>query len=53
MKSDIEYQVKSSKLTSDDINKAMQNELKAANVKIDDKDLKDALSTSTSTSASQ
>jgi foldase protein PrsA len=43
MKSDIEYQVKSSKLTSDDINKAMQNELKAANVKINDKDLKDAL----------
>ncbi|CAH2713562.1 Foldase protein PrsA 1 [Neobacillus rhizosphaerae] len=43
MKKEIEYQVKSAKLTSDSINKAMQRELKAANVKINDKDLKDAL----------
>ncbi|WP_066068338.1 peptidylprolyl isomerase [Neobacillus soli] len=43
MKKEIEYQVKSSKLTSEDISKAMQSELKAANVKISDKDLKDAL----------
>jgi foldase protein PrsA len=43
MKKDIEYQVKSSKLTSDSINKAMEREMKAANVKISDKDLKDAL----------
>ncbi|MFJ7728032.1 peptidylprolyl isomerase [Neobacillus sp. NPDC097160] len=43
MKKEIEYQVKSSKLTSDDINKAMQRELKAANVTVSDKDLKDAL----------
>ena len=43
MKKEIEYQVKQSKLTSDVINKAMQRELKAANVKVTDKDLKDAL----------
>jgi foldase protein PrsA len=43
MKKDIEYQVKSSKLTSETINAAMQRELKAANVKVNDKDLKDAL----------
>ncbi|NRD78357.1 peptidylprolyl isomerase [Bacillus sp. BRMEA1] len=52
MKSQIEYNVKSSKLTNDIINKAMQRELKDAGVKIDDKALKDALnplSTSSST----
>ncbi|MBS4212226.1 MULTISPECIES: peptidylprolyl isomerase [Neobacillus] len=43
MKKDIEYQVKSQKLTTDVINKAMERELKDANVKINDKDLKDAL----------
>lgn len=43
MKKEIEYNVKSAKLTNDIINKVMQKELKAANVKIDDKDLKDAL----------
>lgn len=43
MKDQIEYEVKSSKLTSEDINAAMQRELKAANVKVNDKDLKDAL----------
>ena len=43
MKKEIEYQVKSSKLTTDSINKAMERELKAANVKVSDKDLKDAL----------
>jgi foldase protein PrsA len=53
MKKEIEYQVKSSKLKSDDINKAMQRELKAANVKISDKDLKDALKPQTSAAAHQ
>jgi len=51
MKKDIEYQVKSSKLTSDDINKAMQTELKAADVKVNDKDLKDALKPTATTPA--
>lgn len=46
MKKDIIYAVKSSKLTNDIINKRMEKELKAANVKIDDKDLKDALNPS-------
>lgn len=50
MKSDIEYQVKSAKLTTDIINKAMDREMKAANVKIDDKDLKNALQPQTTTS---
>ncbi|WP_462408906.1 peptidylprolyl isomerase [Neobacillus sp. Marseille-QA0830] len=52
MKDDLEYELKSSKITSDDINKAMQKELKDADVKVDDKDLKDALDLSTSTSTS-
>lgn len=43
MKKDVIYAVKSSKMTNDIINKAMEKELKAANVKVDDKDLKDAL----------
>lgn len=43
MKEEIEYQVKSSKLTSESINEAMQRELKDAKVKVSDKDLKDAL----------
>ncbi|MFZ7945305.1 MULTISPECIES: peptidylprolyl isomerase [Bacillaceae] len=47
MKKEMEYQLKSSKLTSEDINKAMQRELKAANVKVSDKDLKDALNPET------
>lgn len=47
MKKQMEYEVKSSKLTSEDINKAMQRELKDANVKVNDKDLKDALNTET------
>lgn len=47
MKKDIEYQVKSQKLTTDVINKAMERELKDANVKINDKDLKDALTPQT------
>ncbi|WML57238.1 peptidylprolyl isomerase [Neobacillus sp. PS2-9] len=51
MKKEIEYQVKSSKLTSDSINKAMQRELKAANVKVSDKDLKDALNPQTPAAA--
>jgi foldase protein PrsA len=43
MKSEIETQVKSSKLTTEVINSAMKRELKAADVKVSDKDLKDAL----------
>jgi foldase protein PrsA len=43
MKSEIEYDVKSSKLTSDSITKAMQRELKDANVKVSDKDLQAAI----------
>lgn len=47
MKSQIENDVKSSKLTNDIINNAMQRELKAANVKVDDSSLKDALTPQT------
>ncbi len=50
MKDEVIYDVKSSKLTTDIMNKAMDREMKAANVKVNDKDLKDALSAS-STSA--
>ena len=53
MKSEIEYLVKSSKLTNDDINKAMQRELKDADVKVTDKDLKDALETKTTSTTGQ
>jgi foldase protein PrsA len=49
MKKEIEYDVKSSKLTSDQINKAMDREMKAAKVKISDKDLQDALKPQTTT----
>jgi foldase protein PrsA len=49
MKDEIETQVKSSKLTTEEINKAMQRELKAADVKVSDKDLKDALNPQTGT----
>lgn len=52
MKSQIEYDVKSSKLTSDSITKAMQRELKDANVKVDDKDLKDAINPQTAAPSS-
>jgi foldase protein PrsA len=48
MKGEIEDQVKSSKLTTETINSAMKRELKAANVKVSDKDLKDALEPQTS-----
>jgi foldase protein PrsA len=51
MKSEIETTVKSSKLTTEVINAAMQRELKAADVKVSDKDLKDALDPQTSTAA--
>lgn len=43
MKKEIEYQVKSSKLTNEAVSNAMQRELKDAKVKVTDKDLKDAL----------
>ncbi|MDP4163620.1 MAG: peptidylprolyl isomerase [Bacillota bacterium] len=43
MKGDLETQVKSSKLNGDLVNKTIAQELKAADVKIDDKDLKDTL----------
>ncbi|MBP2241073.1 foldase protein PrsA [Cytobacillus eiseniae] len=47
MKEQIEYDVKVSKLDGEIINKAMERELKDANVKINDKDLKEILSSST------
>ncbi|WP_053365477.1 peptidylprolyl isomerase [Bacillus sp. FJAT-27245] len=47
MKKDIEYEVKSAKVTPEMINEAMQRELKDANVKIKDKDLKDTFETGT------
>jgi foldase protein PrsA len=53
MKKDIEYKVKSSKLSNDIINKTMEKELKAANVKVDDKDLKDALNPQTTAAPHQ
>jgi foldase protein PrsA len=53
MKKDIEYQVKSAKLSNDIINATMQKELKSANVKIDDKDLKDALTPQTAPTQAQ
>ncbi|MGG5253346.1 peptidylprolyl isomerase [Neobacillus sp. SM06] len=51
MKKDIEYKVKSSKLTNDIIDKVMQKEMKDAGVKVDDKALKDALNPQTAPSA--
>jgi foldase protein PrsA len=51
MKKQVEYEVKSSKLTTEEINKAMERELKDADVKVNDKDLKDALNLSTPTAA--
>lgn len=49
MKNDIIKAVKESKLTNDVINKRMEKELKAADVKVDDKDLKDALNPAAAT----
>ncbi|WP_059172922.1 peptidylprolyl isomerase [Bacillus sp. FJAT-27445] len=46
MKKDIEYEVKSAKVTPEMINEAMQRELKDANVKVKDKDLKNTFETS-------
>lgn len=43
VKSDLEKELKNTKLTSEKINEVMQKELKEANVKVSDKDLKDAL----------
>ncbi|RHW43125.1 peptidylprolyl isomerase [Neobacillus notoginsengisoli] len=45
MKKEIEQKLKAEKLTPETVDAAMQRELKAANVKIKDKDLKDALTT--------
>jgi foldase protein PrsA len=53
MKKEIDDKVKSSKLTQDVINKTMEKELKAADVKVDDKDLKDALKPQTPAEAHQ
>ena len=53
MKKEIEYDVKSSKITSTDITKAMDREMKAANVKISDKDLQDALKPQATTPTQQ
>jgi foldase protein PrsA len=52
MKKEVEDKVKSSKITTDAINKAMQREIKAANVTVSDKALKAALNPPTSTSSS-
>lgn len=51
MKNQMEQTIKSSKLTQDVVNKALQRELKAVDVKILDKDLKDALNPTSSTAA--
>ena len=53
MKTEVQNQVKSSKLTTALINKVMQREIKAANVKVSDKDLKAALDPQTSTPSTQ
>ncbi|KOP81638.1 peptidylprolyl isomerase [Bacillus sp. FJAT-21945] len=47
MKKDMEYELKVSKIDGATIEKAMERELKDANVKINDKDLKDILKSST------
>lgn len=52
MKKEVKEQVITSKLTTDVIDKAMQRELKAANVSVSDKDLKNALNP-TATAAHQ
>lgn len=51
MKKQIEQTLKSQKLTQDVVTKALNRELKAANVKILDKDLKDAINLSSSSSS--
>jgi len=51
MKKDIITAVKESKLTNDIINARMTKELKAANVKVDDKDLQDALNPASTSGA--
>ena len=43
MKEQMEKELKSSKLTNEKINEIMQKEIKDADVKISDKDLKNAL----------
>jgi foldase protein PrsA len=43
----MEEEIQASKMSGDVINKALQRELKAADVKIKDKDLKGALNTNT------
>ncbi|MFT8323194.1 MAG: peptidylprolyl isomerase [Bacillus sp. (in: firmicutes)] len=50
VKDKMAYDLKVSKLTTEEINKAMQKELKNADVKIEDKDLKGILDTTTTTS---
>jgi foldase protein PrsA len=47
MKPQMEEEIQASKMSGDVINKALQRELKAADVKIKDKDLKGALNTNT------
>ena len=46
MKKDLEYELKVSKIDSETMDKALQRELKAAGVKVKDKDLKDTFDTS-------
>lgn len=48
MKKQLEYELKTSKITQEDFNKALQRELKDADVKVTDKDLKGALDIQTS-----
>ena len=51
MKEDIEYEVKVSKIDSETIQKVMEEELKNADVKVKDKELKDAIATDSSETA--
>ena len=51
MKEEIEYEVKVSKIDSETIQKVMEEELKNADVKVKDKELKDAIATDSSETA--
>ena len=51
MKKDIEYEVKVSKIDSETIQKVMEEELKSADVKVKDKELKDAIASDSSEKA--
>ena len=51
MKKEIEYEVKVSKIDSETIQKVMEEELKSADVKVKDKELKDAIASDSSEKA--